>query len=277
MSLQKYNVTGMSCAACQARVEKAVGKVPGVESVAVSLLTNSMGVEGTADPAAVISAVEKAGYGASTLGEGDNQSLSGAGSQSSAREAAARMREQEAALEDKETPKLRRRLIASVCVLLVLMYGSMGHMMWGWPLPAFFEDNHIAMGIAQMILAAVIMMINGKFFTSGFRSLLHLAPNMDTLVAMGSMTSFVWSVIVLFKMTADQLAGDADAVMADMHNFYFESAAMIVTLITIGKMLEAMSKGRGWFGAGDSHRAAWGRGHFHRASRGQYPGGWRDR
>ena len=244
MSLQKYNVTGMSCAACQARVEKAVGKVPGVESVAVSLLTNSMGVEGTADPAAVISAVEKAGYGASTLGEGDNQSLSGAGSQSSAREAAARMREQEAALEDKETPKLRRRLIASVCVLLVLMYGSMGHMMWGWPLPAFFEDNHIAMGIAQMILAAVIMMINGKFFTSGFRSLLHLAPNMDTLVAMGSMTSFVWSVIVLFKMTADQLAGNADAVMADMHNFYFESAAMIVTLITIGKMLEAMSKGR---------------------------------
>ena len=226
MSLQKYNVTGMSCAACQARVEKAVAKVPGVDSVAVSLLTNSMGVEGTADAAEIVRAVENAGYGASPAG------------------AAARIREQEAALEDKETPKLRRRLIASVCILIILMYGSMGHMMFGWPLPQFFEGNHIAMGLAQMILAAVIMMINGRFFSSGFRSLLHLAPNMDTLVAMGSMTSFVWSVIVLFRMTADQLAGNTDAVMADMHNFYFESAAMIVTLITIGKMLEAMSKGR---------------------------------
>ena len=226
MSLQKYNVTGMSCAACQARVEKAVAKVPGVDSVAVSLLTNSMGVEGTAEAAEIVRAVENAGYGASPAG------------------AAACIREQEAALEDKETPKLRRRLIASVCILIILMYGSMGHMMFGWPLPQFFEGNHIAMGLAQMILAAVIMMINGRFFSSGFRSLLHLAPNMDTLVAMGSMTSFVWSVIVLFRMTADQLAGNTDAVMADMHNFYFESAAMIVTLITIGKMLEAMSKGR---------------------------------
>ena len=226
MSLQKYNVTGMSCAACQARVEKAVAKVPGVDSVAVSLLTNSMGVEGAADAAEIIRAVESAGYGAIPAG------------------AVARIREQEAALEDKETPKLRRRLIASVCILIILMYGSMEHMMFGWPLPEFFEGNHIAMGLAQMILAAVIMMINGQFFSSGFKSLLHLAPNMDTLVAMGSMTSFVWSVIVLFRMTADQLAANTDAVMADMHNFYFESAAMIVTLITIGKMLEAMSKGR---------------------------------
>ena len=226
MSLQKYNVTGMSCAACQARVEKAVAKVPGVDSVAVSLLTNSMGVEGAADAAEIIRAVESAGYGAIPAG------------------AVARIREQEAALEDNETPKLRRRLIASVCILIILMYGSMEHMMFGWPLPEFFEGNHIAMGLAQMILAAVIMMINGQFFSSGFKSLLHLAPNMDTLVAMGSMTSFVWSVIVLFRMTADQLAANTDAVMADMHNFYFESAAMIVTLITIGKMLEAMSKGR---------------------------------
>ncbi len=239
MSLQKYNVTGMSCAACQARVEKAVGKVPGVESAAVSLLTNSMGVEGSAAPEEIIRAVEAAGYGASLSGG----SSEAAGS-SDAASARAKLREQEAALVDTETPKLRRRLIASVLVLIVLMYGSMGHMMLGWPLPAFFEGNHIAMGIGQMILAAIIMMINGKFFRSGFRSLAHLSPNMDTLVAMGSMTSFVWSVLILFKMTADQLAGNADAVMADMHSFYFESAAMIVTLITIGKMLEAMSKGR---------------------------------
>ena len=249
MSLQKYNVTGMSCAACQARVEKAVAKVPGVDSVAVSLLTNSMGVEGGADAAEIIRAVENAGYGASPAGAGSANpagggNVPGGGAVPTAAEAAARIREQEAALEDKETPKLRRRLIASVCILIVLMYGSMGHMMLGWPLPGFFEGNHIAMGLAQMILAAVIMMINGQFFSSGFKSLLHLAPNMDTLVAMGSMTSFVWSVIVLFRMTADQLAANTDAVMADMHNFYFESAAMIVTLITIGKMLEAMSKGR---------------------------------
>ncbi|MBQ9015941.1 MAG: heavy metal translocating P-type ATPase [Firmicutes bacterium] len=246
--MQKYNVTGMSCAACQARVEKAVAKVPGVDSVAVSLLTNSMGVEGSADPAEIIRAVENAGYGASASADtgagGAGQSRGFAASRGDAAAAKARMREQEAALEDRETPKLRRRLIASVCILIVLMYGSMGHMMLGWPLPAFFDGNHIAMGMGQMILAAVIMMINGKFFSSGFRSLLHLAPNMDTLVAMGSMTSFVWSVLILFKMTADQLAGSEEAVMADMHNFYFESAAMIVTLITIGKMLEAMSKGR---------------------------------
>ena len=222
MSLQKYNVTGMSCAACQARVEKAVSKVPGVESVSVSLLTNSMGVTGTAGSDDVIRAVEQAGYGASSDAEAAG----------------------EKSLEDTETPKLKRRLIASVIILLVLMYGSMGHMMLGWPLPSFFEGNHIAMGLAQMILAGVIMMINGKFFTSGFRGLIHLSPNMDTLVAMGSMTSFVWSLAVLFKMTADQLAGDMDAVMADMHGFYFESAAMIVTLITIGKLLEALSKGR---------------------------------
>ena len=240
MSLQKYNVTGMSCAACQARVEKAVNKVPGVESVAVSLLTNSMGVEGTADAGEIVRAVENAGYGAVLL-EG---AKAGTDAVANAAVAKAKLQEQESMLEDTETPKLRRRLIASVCVLIVLMYGSMGHMMWGWPLPGFFDGNHIAMGIVQMILAGVIMLINGRFFTSGFRSLLHLAPNMDTLVALGSMTSFVWSVLVLLKMTADQLAGNADAVLEDMGNFYFESAAMIVTLITIGKMLEAMSKGR---------------------------------
>ena len=252
--MDKYNVTGMSCAACQARVEKAVSKVPGVESCSVSLLMNSMGVEGTAAPEAIIKAVENAGYGASLQGgaqPGASAKAAAQGAQSRAAEshdrvleAQSRLKEQEKSLEDTETPKLKRRLIASICILIILMYGSMGHMMWGWPLPAFFEDNHIAMGIAQMILAAIIMMINGKFFTSGFKGLLHLAPNMDTLVAMGSMTSFVWSVVVLFKMTADQLSGNADAVIADMHNFYFESAAMIVTLITIGKMLEAMSKGK---------------------------------
>ncbi len=256
MALQKYNVTGMSCAACQARVEKAVNKVPGVDSAAVSLLTNSMGVEGSADPEAIIHAVEKAGYGAALMGAPRSDGTAGttgafsdpagtrARSTADAEAAKARIREQEEALQDRETPILRRRLIASVCILLVLMYGSMGHMMWGWPLPAFFEDNHIAMGIGQMILAGVIMIINGRFFTSGFRSLLHLAPNMDTLVALGSMTSFVWSVLILFRMTADQLAGNSAAVMADMHSFYFESAAMIVTLITIGKLLEAMSKGK---------------------------------
>lgn len=241
MGLQKYNVTGMSCAACQTRVEKAVSKVPGVENCAVSLLTNSMGVEGSAAADEIIKAVENAGYGAQIAGA---DTAGAAAGQSGAAAAKARLKEQEAALEDKETPQLRKRLIVSVCILIILMYGSMGHMMLGWPLPAFFTGNHIAMGISQMILAAIIMMINGKFFTGGFKSLIHLAPNMDTLVAMGSMTSFVWSLAVLFKMTADQLAGNLDAVTADMHNFYFESAAMIVTLITIGKMLEAMSKGR---------------------------------
>ncbi len=251
--MQKYRVTGMSCAACQARVEKAVAKVPGVDSVAVSLLTNSMGVEGTADPSQIITAVERAGYGASPAEAGTGRAAGGSSTAGKSQNAAggsdaaavkARMMEQEEALRDTETPKLRKRLIASVCILVILMYGSMGHMMWGWPLPGFFEGNHIAMGIAQMILAAVIMMINGRFFTSGFKSLAHLAPNMDTLVAMGSMTSFVWSALILFKMTADQLAGDQSAVAADMHSLYFESAAMIVTLITVGKMLEAMSKGR---------------------------------
>lgn len=234
--MEKYTVTGMSCAACQARVEKAVSKVPGVDSCSVSLLTNSMGVDGTASPEDIIQAVQNAGYGAQKQ---MNQNTQRAGSS-----AQTRLEEQKKALEDTETPKLKRRLIASVCILILLMYGSMGHMMWGLPLPGFFDGNHIAMGILQMILAAIIMMINGRFFSSGFKSLLHLAPNMDTLVAMGSMTSFVWSVVVLFKMTGDQLAGNGDAVAADMHNFYFESAAMIVTLITIGKMLEAMSKGK---------------------------------
>ena len=243
--MKQYNVTGMSCAACQARVEKAVSKVSGVTSCSVSLLTNSMGVEGTAEPGAIIEAVVNAGYGASERGSGDRAgSAGGQDSEAAVRAQMARLREQEESLRDTETPKLKRRLLTSLGFLLVLMYGSMGHMMFGWPLPGFFEGNHVAVALAEMILAAIIMMINGKFFTSGFRSLMHLAPNMDTLVAMGSMTSFVWSTVVLFRMTAHQLAGDMDAVLADMHNLYFESAAMIVTLITIGKMLEAMSKGR---------------------------------
>ena len=227
--MEQYTVTGMSCAACSARVEKAVSKVPGVTSCSVSLLTNSMGVEGSADPASIISAVEAAGYGASVKG---------------ADKKANTLEADEAALEDKETPVLKRRLIASVGFLLVLMYFSMGHMMWGWPLPAWFQDNHIAMGIVQMILAAIVMVINQKFFISGFKSLWHRAPNMDTLVAMGSMASFVWSVYVLLAMTRAQVDGNMDAVMNYMMDFYFESAAMILTLITVGKMLEAKSKGR---------------------------------
>ncbi len=227
--MEQYTVTGMSCAACSARVEKAVSKVPGVTSCSVSLLTNSMGVEGSADPASIISAVEAAGYGASVKGADSKKSTLAA---------------DEAALEDKETPVLKRRLIASVGFLLVLMYFSMGHMMWGWPLPAWFQDNHIAMGIVQMILAAIVMVINQKFFISGFKSLWHRAPNMDTLVAMGSMASFVWSVYVLLAMTRAQVDGNMDAVMNYMMDFYFESAAMILTLITVGKMLEAKSKGR---------------------------------
>ena len=239
----------MSCAACQARVEKAVSKVPGVESCAVSLLTNSMGVEGTAAPEDVIKAVTDAGYGAALRSAGAAGAAGGTASQGSAGagnrgRGYASIREQEEMLADTETPRLKKRLITSVGFLLLLMYISMGHGMLGWSLPAFMEGNHIAMAIAEMLLAAIVMLINKKFFTSGFKSLVHLAPNMDTLVAMGSMTSFVWSVVVLFKMTVDQLAGVADAVMTDMHNLYFESAAMIVTLITIGKMLEAMSKGR---------------------------------
>ncbi len=230
ISMEQYNVTGMSCAACSARVEKAVSKVPGVTSCSVSLLTNSMGVEGSAATSDIIRAVEEAGYGAS---------VKGAAAGTSDRAAA-----DEDALKDRETPVLKRRLIASLGFLLVLMYFSMGHMMWGWPLPKWFDGNHVAMGLVQMILAAIVMVINQKFFISGFKSLLHCAPNMDTLVAMGSMASFVWSVYALFAMTDAQVHGDMDAVMTYMMEFYFESAAMILTLITVGKMLEARSKGK---------------------------------
>ena len=227
--MEQYNVTGMSCAACSSRVEKAVSRVPGVTSCSVSLLTNSMGVDGNASSHDIIQAVEQAGYGASLKGAGKEQ---------------VSMSEAEEALVDHETPVLRRRLIASVGFLLVLMYFSMGHMMWGWPLPAWFNDNHIAMGLVQMLLAGIIMVINQKFFISGFKSLWHRAPNMDTLVALGSMASFVWSVYALFAMTRAQVDGDSAAVMNYMMEFYFESAAMILTLITVGKMLEARSKGR---------------------------------
>ena len=204
--MRQYNVTGMSCAACSARVEKAVGKVPGVTSCSVSLLTNSMGVEGDVLPEQIIAAVEQAGYGASEKGAGEKKQ-SGADA---------------TALEDKETPVLKRRLIASVGFLLVLMYFSMGHMMWGWPLPAWFEDNHIAMGLVQLLLAGIVMVINQKFFISGFKSLWHRSPNMDTLVAMGSMASFLWSVYVLFAMTRAQVDGNMEAVMDYMMDFYFE-------------------------------------------------------
>ena len=231
--MEQYIVTGMSCAACQARVEKAVSKVDGVDSCSVSLLTNSMGVEGNASPEDIIRAVTDAGYGARLKADDT--------SQSTARSSYAA---DEAALEDRETPVLKKRLIASIVFLIVLMYFSMGHMMWGWPLPAFFEGNHVAMGLVQMILAAIVMIINQKFFISGFRGLIHGAPNMDTLVAMGSAASFCWSTYVLFAMTGAQLSGDSEAVMAYMHDFYFESAAMILTLITVGKMLEARSKGK---------------------------------
>ena len=227
--MEQYHVTGMSCASCSARVEKAVSKVPGVTSCSVSLLTNSMGVEGSVDPQVIISAVEQAGYGASL--KGAEKRTGGALTEASA-------------LEDQETPILKRRLIASVGFLLILMYVSMGHMMWNWPLPAWFRDNHVAMGLVQMILAAIVMVINQKFFISGFKSLWHRSPNMDTLVAMGSMASFVWSVYVLFAMTRAQVDGNTEAVMAYMMDFYFESAAMILTLITVGKMLEARFKGK---------------------------------
>ncbi len=227
--MEQYNVTGMSCAACSARVEKAVSKVPGVTSCSVSLLTNSMGVEGTASSDEIIRVVQDAGYGAS---------LKGASGQQMSASAA------EEALEDHETPVLKRRLIASIGFLLVLMYFSMGHMMWGWPLPAWFDGNHVAMGLVQLLLAGIIMVINQKFFISGFKSLWHRAPNMDTLVALGSMASFVWSVYALFAMTRAQVDGDSAAVMNYMMEFYFESAAMILTLITVGKMLEARSKGK---------------------------------
>ena len=219
----------MSCAACSARVEKAVSKVPGVTSCSVSLLTNSMGVEGTASSDEIIRAVQDAGYGASLKGASGQQMSASAS---------------EEALEDHETPVLKRRLIASIGFLLVLMYFSMGHMMWGWPLPAWFDGNHVAMGLVQLLLAGIIMVINQKFFISGFKSLWHRAPNMDTLVALGSMASFVWSVYALFAMTRAQVDGDSAAVMNYMMEFYFESAAMILTLITVGKMLEARSKGK---------------------------------
>ncbi len=224
--MKKFNVTGMSCAACSSRVEKAVSKVEGVQSCSVSLLTNSMGVEGSASDESIIAAVEKAGYGASVAGGEKKQSA------------------ENEQLKDKDTPVLMHRLIASVGFLVVLMYISMGHMMWGWPLPAFFADNHIAMGLAQLLLCVIIMVINQKFFISGFKGLIHRSPNMDTLVALGSGASFVYSVYALFAMTDAQVKGNAELVMSYMHEFYFESAAMILTLITVGKMLEAHSKGK---------------------------------
>ena len=228
--MEQYNVTGMSCAACSARVEKAVKKVPGVTSCSVSLLTNSMGVEGTASPAAILSAVQEAGYGASPK----NASASKTSDASTDLDA----------LADHETPKLKRRLIASLGFLLVLMYFSMGHMMWGWPLPHWFDGNHVAMGLVQLLLAGIVMVINQKFFINGFKGLIHGAPNMDTLVALGSMASFVWSTYALFAMTRAQVDGSDELVMHYMMEFYFESAAMILTLITVGKMLEARSKGK---------------------------------
>lgn len=228
----QYIVTGMSCAACSARVEKAVSKVPGVTSCSVSLLTNSMGVEGTATEQEIIKAVKDAGYGASKKGEG------------AAKAQSAQALAGEDMLKDRETPVLKRRLIASVGFLIVLMYFSMGHMMWGWPVPGFMKDNHVMMGLLQMLLTITVMVINQKFFISGFKGLIYRAPNMDTLVALGSGASFVYSTYALFAMTDAQMHGDMDAVMSYMHDFYFESAAMILALITVGKMLEARSKGK---------------------------------
>ena len=239
--MEQYNVTGMSCAACSARVEKAVSKVPGVTSCSVSLLTNSMGVEGTADEASVIAAVEAAGYGASV--KGARGAGAGAGSGRAAAVSAAAGADDDF-LKDTETPKIRRRLIASLCFLVPLMYLSMGHMMWNWPLPEALAENHVAIGIAQLLLTGIVMVINQKFFISGFKGLIHGAPNMDTLVALGSAASFGYSLYALFAMTAAQMNGDMAGVMSYMHEFYFESAAMILTLITVGKMLEAHSKGK---------------------------------
>ena len=227
--MKQYNITGMSCAACSARVEKAVSGVPGVTSCAVSLLTNSMGVEGSAAPAEIIAAVEQAGYGASEKGAAAEKNTNV---------------DREDALKDRETPLLKRRLIWSVAFLAVLMYFSMGHMMWGWPLPPFYNDNHVAMGLTQLLLTAIIMVINQKFFVSGFKSLWHRAPNMDALVALGSTAAFVYSTYALFAMTDAQVKGNMDAVMDYMMEFYFESAGTILTLITVGKMLEARSKGK---------------------------------
>ena len=236
--MKQYTVTGMSCAACSARVEKVVSKVDGVTSCSVSLLTNSMGVEGSATDAQIVEAVEQAGYGASPKGtatESENDKANNSLEQ---------LKAAQDALVDRETPKLRNRLIASLIFLVVLMYFSMGHMMWGWPLPEFFNGNHVAMGLLQLLLTVAVMVINQKFFISGFKGLIHGAPNMDTLVALGSAASFGYSVYALFAMTAAQVNGDMDAVMSYMHEFYFESAAMILALITVGKMLEAHSKGK---------------------------------
>ncbi len=236
--MKQYTVTGMSCAACSARVEKAVSKVDGVTSCSVSLLTNSMGVEGSATDAQIVEAVEQSGYGASPKGtatESENDKANNSLEQ---------LKAAQDALVDRETPKLRNRLIASLIFLVVLMYFSMGHMMWGWPLPEFFNGNHVAMGLLQLLLTVAVMVINQKFFISGFKGLIHGAPNMDTLVALGSAASFGYSVYALFAMTAAQVNGDMDAVMSYMHEFYFESAAMILALITVGKMLEAHSKGK---------------------------------
>ena len=232
--MEQYNVTGMSCAACSARVEKAVQKLDGVTSCSVSLLTNSMGVEGDVSPSEVIKAVEEAGYGASVKG----------GKSASPEGAAASYSQGEDMLKDRETPALKRRLLYSLIFLLVLMYFSMGSMMWGWPAPEFLAENHVAMGLLQLLLSGAIMIINQKFFVSGFKSLWHRAPNMDTLVALGSTAAFGYSVVALFAMTDAQMRGDHAAVMEYMHEFYFESAAMILALITVGKMLEARSKGR---------------------------------
>ncbi len=227
--MEQYEVTGMSCAACSARVEKAVSKVPGVESCSVSLLTNSMGVEGSALQQEIIAAVEAAGYGAAAKSAAAKNAPAAASGD---------------ALKDRETPVLKQRLYYSLGFLIVLMYFSMGHTMWNWPVPAFFEDNHVAMGLLQLVLTAIVMVVNQKFFISGFKGLMHRAPNMDTLVALGSGASFLYSLYALFAMTGAQAAGDMDGVMAYMHEFYFESAAMILTLITVGKMLEARSKGK---------------------------------
>ncbi|MBR5316179.1 MAG: heavy metal translocating P-type ATPase, partial [Firmicutes bacterium] len=232
--MEQYTVTGMSCAACSARVEKAVSEVPGVTACSVSLLTSSMGVEGTANVDEIIKAVTDAGYGAEQkVGKGNNNNRGGQ-----------TMAEAEEALADRETPVLKKRLVSSLGFLAVLMYFSMGHTMWGWPLPVFFDGNHIAVGLVQLLLAVIVMVINQKFFISGFKGLLHKAPNMDTLVAMGSAASFVYSTYALFAMTDAQVKGDIEVVMEYMHEFYFESAAMILALITLGKMLEARSKGK---------------------------------
>lgn len=234
--MKQYNVTGMTCAACQARVEKAVSKVDGVTSCSVSLLTNSMGVEGTASDTAVIKAVVDAGYGASAKDSGSKASNGGGGNSV--------ISGLEESLKDTTTPLLAKRLVSSLVFLLILMYFSMGHMMWGWPLPKVLENNHVAMGLIQMLLTIIIMVINQRFFISGIKSALHGSPNMDTLVALGSGAAFVYSTYALFAMTDAQMRMDMDGVMHYMHEFYFESAAMILTLITIGKMLEAHSRVR---------------------------------